>query len=318
MKLIFVVGPTASGKSQWAIEAAEKLSLAGHKAEILNADSIQMYQGLEIGSAKPSQQDRQRITHHLLDFVPKGQSLSAGDFRRIAIETMNARAAAGLKALFVVGGSGFYLQALEKGMFDRGKVPESIHLKVQEEAAKDLLLLYGEIQAVDPEFCKKISPNDSYRISRAVEVLRAFGVTPSEIRKNFAPEPLPFPIKKLGLVWERKTLEQRITLRTRNMIQDGLLQEVQALLGEGLSEWAPLASIGYRETIQFLSQQSQLKQTIELENEIIMNSMRLAKKQMTWFRRDLDIQWLHGPACFDWKSKAMEHFFATILQHVVS
>ena len=281
--VIFVVGPTACGKSQLALELAQHFSGA-----ILNCDSLQVYKRLDIGTAKPTQDERQKIPHYLFDVLDPGDVLTAGDYRRLALTELQARLPE--RMIFAVGGSGFYIQALEKGMFEVDKPTPEIEHKVREQlAANGLENLYAELKTLDPESAEDISPNDSYRIVRALVVLHDSGRKMSDLKKQFQPEKLPFPYLKLGLNLNRETLLPRVTERTRKMLDSGLLQEVERLLRDGYEAWPALHSVGYKECVDHLRGRLSLEQ---LAPKIIEKTMQLAKKQRTWFKRDQDIQWL--------------------------
>lgn len=291
MKVIFVVGPTGTGKSAFSLMAAK--SLGGH---ILNADSLQFYQGLDIGTAKPTQEERNQVPHHLFDVVPTGTVVTAGDYRQMALKVLGDLAKQGTSHAFVVGGSGFYLQALEKGMYDFGKVSTDIHESVQAEAKANLPVLFEELAGVDPDYAIKIGPQDAYRISRAVELIRMFGRSPSQLRAAFQPTEFPFPLIKFGLTVPRALLMSRLQSRTQMMLKQGLIQETRGALQAAGPDWPPLQSIGYREVQLHLAGKLS---TEELESEIIKNTMRLAKRQMTWFRRDTEIAWYETQQGFD-------------------
>lgn len=288
MKLVFVVGPTASGKSHFALEAAAHLNAQSIKSEIMNCDSLQVYKSVDIGTAKPTKEEMARVPHLLFDFVNEGSVLTAGDYRKLALETIENRKREGVEVLFIVGGSGFYFHALEFGMFDLGKVPNEIHDQVMQDSRDSLDKLYQELKENDPEYAKKISANDSYRIQRAVEIIRTFGDSPSKMRLRFKQESLPYCITKFGFTRQRSELKLLIEERAKRMLQQGLIGETQAHLDKGLEGWPPLASVGYKETVQFIK--NQISET-ELFDLMVQNTMRLAKKQMTWFKRDQSIKW---------------------------
>lgn len=291
MKVVFVVGPTCTGKSNFAVQAAIKTS-----GEILNADSLQFYQSLDIGTAKPTPQEREVVPHHLYDFIPVGEVLTAGDYRRLALLKLDEMNSRGVKVAYIVGGSGFYLQALEKGMFDFGKVDPSIHNEVRLQAETDLHSLFLELRSKDPVYADKIGMADKYRIARAVELLRMFGKSPTELRSEFVPVPFPYEIIKVGFSMTRESLLHKVSERTRRMLKTGLILEVKNVLQKTSSKWPPLSSIGYKEVLLFLEGQFPEE---SLEPEIVQNTMRLAKRQMTWFKRDPEIDWYDSMQGFD-------------------
>jgi tRNA dimethylallyltransferase len=280
--LIFVVGPTAVGKSHFALQIAEEI-----QAAILNCDSVQLYQGLDIGTAKPTLEERSRVKHVMFDVLFPGGVLTAGDYRRHALPVLETE----LKShpVLAVGGSGFYIQALEKGMF----VIEKIEPKREAEILKRLKQvplkdLYKELQEVDPETAEELNPNDTYRIQRAITVFHGHGKKLSELKKNFKPQLLPYSSRKLGFRMDRGLLRARVKKRTEAMLKNGFLDEVKKLLTLGLGEWPLLQSVGYKQVMDHL--QGKLSET-KLADEITLRTMQLAKRQMTWFNRDTSIKW---------------------------
>ena len=178
--ITFIVGPTASGKTQWALERA-----AQEKAVILNGDSLQVFRGLDIGTAKPSQAEREICPHFLFDIVELGGSFTAGQYRRAALEVIEKEIAK--HNIFIVGGSGFYLQALEKGMFEVEAVPDEVVEAIEAEVeSQGLEAKWLELQSRDPEASQKIHPNDQYRIVRALSVIRHSGQTWTALQKKKA------------------------------------------------------------------------------------------------------------------------------------
>ncbi len=294
--VVFVVGPTATGKSDFAIEAALRFG-----GEIINIDSVQIYSGVEIGAAKPTLEERRGVAHHLLGEIPEGGTCTAGDFRRRALDVI-ARGGGGL--FFAVGGSGFYAQALEKGMYPVPEVPAAVRASVQADFdAVGREALHAELRERDPGSAAEISPNDTYRLFRALEVVRSLqgaelpqgrpeeALTWSGLRRRFEGEAArarPFRVLKIGLYRDRQVLRAAVARRARRMLERGLVEEVSALRAKGLGGWAPLLSVGYKETQDVLDGRLAGDRLAE---EIATHTMQLAKRQMTWFRRDPGIQW---------------------------
>ena len=244
--LVLLVGPTGSGKSALALALA-----AQTKGAILNCDSLQAYQRLDIGTAKPTEAERSRVPHFLFDVLKPGAILTAGDFRLKALEVLHRELPQ--RMTFGVGGSGFYIQALEKGMFDVPKPNPETEMKVRSALEKNGLdSLYAELVRLDPEYAQRIGPADSYRIVRALIIIQDSGKKVSDVRLQFKPQKFPFPLLKLGLMPEREELLRRVEHRAQNMLDQGLLKEVQDLLDEGYAEWPPLQSVGYKECRAFL------------------------------------------------------------------
>lgn len=289
--LLMIVGPTASGKSDLAVEAIE--SLPKPHPEIINCDSIQFFDAVEIGSAKPPAEALAKVPHHLIGHLPKGATYTAGDFRRDAIKVIEERVQAGVHRFVGVGGSGFYVQALEKGMFDVPPSPEDLRGELEAQADREgLEILHAELLRRDAVAGNRIKPADRYRIIRALEILRgdSEGRTLSEIQASFEklrPE-APFEVVKVGLKRSRDVLRDAVHKRTRRMLAAGFIDEVKALRGEGFKDWAPLLSVGYKEIQEFLD--GTLTEQ-ELEPAIVTSTMQLAKRQMTWFKRDPTIEW---------------------------
>ena len=277
------MGPTGCGKSALALALAEEFSGA-----ILNCDSIQTYQRLNIGAAKPPPRDMARVPHFLFDQIPAGEVLTAADFREMALGVLHKELPQ--RIIFGPGGSGFYIQALEKGMFDTPKPNPQLDIQVREECARlGLPSMRQELLRLDPEYAAELSPNDTYRTLRAIVVIRDCGRKVSELRREFKPEPFPFPLLKLGLSPSRAELQPRIVARTQAMLREGLVEEVATLLAEGFALWPALQSVGYQQTLAHLRGEFDLIRLEELINE---KTLQLSKKQKTWFKKDPAIHWL--------------------------
>lgn len=290
--LIFVVGPTASGKTAVAIEIAEGLIARGIATEIISADSVQFYDELKIGSARPSDDELKRVKHHLVGHVSVARDYTAGDFERDALEILERNPQT---TFIVVGGSGFYIQAFEKGMYPTSRASEDAQEKLEARVDREGLdAIYAELKARDPATAAKIAVQDRYRIVRALEILNTLPQTQtlSELKKNFELQAKQrFPERRvftLGLRIERARLEPRVKLRAEHMLKQGLVDEVRVLLQQGFIARPALQSVGYKEVLQFLS--GELSET-ELLPMIVQGTCRLAKKQRTWFQRATDTTW---------------------------
>lgn len=286
--IYFVVGPTASGKSGFGLELARKLGGA-----VANCDSLQIYSGLDIGTAKPTLKERSVLPHHLFDIVPLGQTFTAGEYRRAALEIIEKQIPE--RSLIFVGGSGFYIQALDKGMNEVLPVPPEIIVSLDDsEVLNGLLHLWHQLELADPAAAAKIHPNDGYRIKRALSVILTSGEkwsTQQSRAKEDQHLSSRYRVKKIGLKWERPDLQKRVEMRTKEMLDNGLVEEVQGLIESGFGSWAPLQSVGYKETLDFLRGRIGEKELFRL---IVQSTMQLAKKQMTWFKKDTEIQWFDG------------------------
>lgn len=287
---LFVVGSTCSGKSFWSLEIAEELN-----ACIVNCDSVQVYHGLRVGAAQPSVEDFQRVPHFLYDFVKPPEEMTAGQFRRKFFEQMNSVETKSFRNRLIVGGTGFYFQALEKGMFEIQPVDERVKQEVLEFIASPngQQMAYQELKAKDPEAAVKIHPSDAYRIGRALEILRSTGRKVSELheeQKIKAPV-YPEPLSKIGFYFEKEELIARVKKRTNEMLDKGLIEETESLVKKGFRDWLPMRSVGYIEALDYLDGRHNLEETRE---QIVIHTLQLAKRQKTWFKRDQNIHWFHG------------------------
>lgn len=301
MNVVMIAGPTASGKSGLALELAEKT-----KGFILNADSVQMYKYLDIGSAKATSEERARVPHFLLDVLDPSADFTAGDFRRHTLDILKQHEG----PAFVVGGSGFYLQALEKGLFQAPKgTPETRKkwedfLSEQGEEA-----LYQQLLEKDPDWGKKLNVRDHYRVVRALVIVDESGRKVSDMWREFqehAPA-FPYPLLKVALKIPRDVLRERVRLRTQKMLEQGWLDEVKKLLEMGFGETPALRTVGYRECVTHLQQGTHREELIE---DVVISTMQLAKKQMTWLRKDPTWNWC------DYNDTA--HIRDMILRHLSS
>ena len=285
-KLIIILGPTAAGKSELALELALRLD-----AEILNADSQQVYRHMDIGTGKLSRADRGRVPHHLIDLVDPDEEFNVALFRRLATGAIGEIQARG-KNVVVCGGTGLYLKALTRGLFTGpGQDPQFRRRLEGEVDQSGLTTLYQRLIAIDPKVISSIHPNDRQRIIRALEVFELTGRPLSVWQKEHSFQEEPFDVVKVGLMRERAELYDRINHRTEQMIQEGLLEEVHALVTRGFGlDLKPLRSVGYRQMGAVIRGQMDLTAAAE---EIKQETRRLAKRQLTWFRQDREIRWYH-------------------------
>ncbi len=289
MKAIFVVGPTAAGKSQLALSLAQKFG-----GSIVNCDSVQFYNRLKIGSAGPSDEELKLVPHYLYSYVNPPQEVTAGQYLRDFHQLIEANK--DIKGpLIIVGGTGFYVQALEKGMYNVPQIRPELKQQIEDEIKEHgNEKAYKELIDFDPE--TKIHINDAYRIGRALEVKRAFNLKMSDLKTqaSFSNETetkfkLPYPFIKIGVDVDREVLFNNIAQRTKKMLQAGFIDEVKALIEEGYADWAPMNSVGYSEIKKLLSGQIPQAQLEELINQ---STRQLTKKQRTWFKRDPAIKWV--------------------------
>jgi tRNA dimethylallyltransferase len=285
-KLVIILGPTAVGKSEVALGLASQIA-----AEIINADSQQVYRYMDIGTGKPSAAERERVCHHMIDIINPDEEFNAALFRRLSIAAI-ADIESREKRVIVCGGTGLYLKALTKGLFTGPAQDLSLREALNAEADKlGLAALYQRLERVDPEAISRIHPNDRQRIVRALEVFTLTGKPISEWQKEHAFSETVFETLVIGLQRERAELYNAINERCERMIADGLLDEVQQLVDRGYGlDLKPLQSIGYRHMGLVLKGELPGEEAIALMKR---DTRRLAKQQLTWFRGDHDIQWFH-------------------------
>ncbi|HWQ68464.1 MAG TPA: tRNA (adenosine(37)-N6)-dimethylallyltransferase MiaA [Patescibacteria group bacterium] len=287
MPLIVLVGPTAVGKSSMALAVAERVG-----GEIIAADSMQVYRGFDIGTAKPSADERRRVPHHLLDLVEPDQPFTAADYVRLASAAI-ADIRARKRLPIMVGGTGLYLRALFRGLFGGPWEMTPLRETLYQEAERvGSAALHQRLEITDPEAAAAIHPNDLFRVVRALEVAAVSGLPIStlraEARRNH--EPVPGPVLRFGLGRNRQELYQRIEARVEAMMTQGLLSEVQGLLDRGYSSTLrPLRAIGYRHMIGYLKGQIRLDDAVAA---LKRDTRRYAKRQLTWFRHEDEIEWL--------------------------
>lgn len=284
-KLAIITGPTGAGKSELALAAAEVLG-----GEIINADSLALYRGFDVGTAKPGPEERSRVPHHLIDVLDPNQSFDAAAYLRAARPLVEDLGRSGRPAL-AVGGTGFYLRSLTAGLFAGPGRDQAFRDRLSEEIAAGADL-HARLAAVDPETAARLAPGDRVRIERALEVLHLSGRSISDWQREHGLAETPF--RTLSIVLDRPTeeLNFRLAERTRLMFEHGLVEEVEGLLAAGWSpDLKPFGSIGYKETLQHLAGQLSLDETSE---KILTATRRYAKRQRTWFRGQMpEARWFH-------------------------
>jgi tRNA dimethylallyltransferase len=287
--LVAIVGPTASGKSALGLELA--LEVGG---EIVSCDSLQVYRGLDIGSAKASLEERRRVRHHLIDVVSPGEVFSAADYARLARKAVAEIAERGHLPL-VVGGSGLYLRALLHGLFEGPSRNERLRRRLDRLAdSGGEGRLHRMLSRVDPVAARRIHPRDRVRLVRALEVYFHAGEPLSSMHRQ-QPDALEgFRVRVVGLAPPRDVLREAIRRRTTDMFRAGLVGEVGALLASGLlPTLRPLQAIGYRQALSVVLGQSD-EQAAEAATAVA--TAQFAKRQMTWFRHQADVEWHEDPA----------------------
>ncbi len=286
-RLLVLVGPTASGKTRLAIELARALN-----GELISADSQQIYRGLEIGTAKPSAEERAAAVHHLIDIAEPTEVLSAGQFARMADEAIGQIAGRG-KLPIVVGGTGLWVRALLLGMVEAPPADLALRRELEKRAeleGRDAI--HAELARIDPEAAAGIAPQNLVRVIRALEIFRQSGERPSDLWARHGFGQLRYRAKVLGLSPGREELYRRIEQRARAMFAAGLLDEVRGLLARGLEDAPALKALGYPQAVAAARGQCSVEQAMA---ETALQTRRYAKRQLTWFRGDPLVDWLPWP-----------------------
>jgi tRNA dimethylallyltransferase len=302
-KVIVLLGPTGVGKTGASILLAKELD-----TEIISADSMQIYRGMDIGTAKPSQQELAEVKHHMIDIIEPTESFSAGQYIEAVtgiIEGLHKKC----RVPIIVGGTGLYIKAMTRGLF-RGP---SADLPLREELLsmeqKSPGSLYSYLVRLDEEAAENIQKNDVRRIVRAVEVCVKSREKISLLRKNLTSS-LPYDFIKIGLTRERKELYRIIDERVDKMFTAGLLEETESLLGKSPDRTA-MQAIGYKELARHLNREIDREEAIRL---IKRNSRRYAKRQFTWFRKEENIIWIDVTGIFD--SRGVFHAIKDLLARI--
>jgi tRNA dimethylallyltransferase len=287
--LVVILGPTASGKSALAVSLAQQFT-----GEIVSCDSVAVYRHFEIGTAKPTREQRALVPHHLLDIAEAHQPFTAGDYARQA-RTVVASIACRGRLPIVVGGTGLYLRALLEGLFPGPQRSEELRKRLRERTTtRGANYLHRVLSRLDPASAAKIHANDTPKLIRAIEVCLASRTKMSELWQQKGRDPLPgFCVLRIGLNPGREQLYERINRRARQMFDDGLVEEAKSLIeryGNGKNVMA-LDSLGYRQAAQVLRGELARDQAIAAAQQGHRN---YAKRQMTWFRREPEVVWLEG------------------------
>jgi tRNA dimethylallyltransferase len=280
-KVLFVVGPTAAGKTSLSIELARR-----YQGEILSSDSMQIYQGFTIGTAKATKEEQAEIPHHLLDMIEATGTYSVAEYQRDALELIEEIQGRG-KTPIVVGGTGLYMQSLLYQLdFSQTNKNDSLRKELE---SKDTKVLYDQLLAQDPEAKDQIHPNNRKRVIRALEIL-----SDQERRKtdSFRKPREEFSSILIGINFrERSSLYKRINERVDLMIKAGWIEEIQSLIDQGVPKSAQaFQAIGYPELLQVIEGEIALEEAIEV---IKQKSRRYAKRQLTWFRKETNIRWFY-------------------------
>ena len=285
---IYVIGgPTASGKSKLAVELAKRIN-----GEIISADSMQIYKDMNIGTAKLTKEEMQGIKHHLLDFVSPEERYSVANFKtdaKIKIEEILKKG----KTPIIVGGTGLYIDSMIYGIeFQDEKIDKEYREELNELAEKEgLERLYEEARKIDPEAMKKISINDKKRIIRVLEIYHKTGKTKTEVEKESRKNEIKYNYKMFAITMNREKLYERIEKRVDQMIEQGLIEEVQSILNKYHKFPTAMKGLGYKEVVEYLENKLTKEEMIE---KIKKKTRHYAKRQLTWFRKNKETIWLDG------------------------
>jgi tRNA dimethylallyltransferase len=282
--LLVILGPTASGKTALSLHVGERL-----QGEIVSCDSVAIYRDFEIGTAKPSKEERDRVPHHLIDIAGPEELVTAGDYSRRARQAIGDIAARG-RLPIVVGGSGLYLRALIDGLFAGPPRSEDLRSRLRERAAeRGNDYLHKLLRRIDPAAARAIHSNDIPKVMRALEVSISARAPMSGLWQQGRDALQGFKLLRVGLNPDREALYARINQRAREMFSAGLLEETRTLIDRyGRSVW-PLSSLGYKQAMQHLRGELSFEQAVIAAQQGHRN---YAKRQMTWFRREPEVHWI--------------------------
>ena len=283
--LICILGPTAVGKTEIAIQVAQRLN-----AEIVSLDSRQIYRGMDIGTAKPTPDQRGAVPHHLIDCVEVDQPFSVAEYQQladVAITEIHGRG----KRTMAVGGAGLYFRGIIDGLFDGPGADTDIRAKLQREADEHgNTALHERLRRCDPAAADRVHPNNLVRVIRALEIYELTGKPISTLQGQWKKSEPRYPFRAFGLNIAREMLYRRIEDRADRMVEAGLIEEVKWLLDQGYPRnCVAMKSFGYKELIEYLDGKRTLDEAIALLKQ---NTRRFAKRQLTWFRNDPRIEWL--------------------------
>lgn len=299
-KLVVITGPTASGKSSLAIDLAVDLG-----GEIINADSMQVYRSMDVGTAKPSVQERKGIIHHMMDVVDPDEDFNASIYRSLTVPIIKEVKGRG-RICFVVGGTGLYIKTLLGGLLKCPPVNPTLRMSLVSECEElGSAFLYERLKRLDPKAALNIHPNDKTRVIRSLEVISLTNQPISSLIMEHGFKERPFQALKIGLQVERAQLYHRINERSISMFKSDLVKETRTLLEKGYSpDLRAMKSLGYRHAIAFLRGDCTLEESVL---QLQKDTRRYSKRQLTWFRADTDIVWAE-PENRDFIQQKIEEF----------
>lgn len=286
-KVIVICGPTASGKTALSIELAKIIN-----GEIVSADSMQIYKDMDIGTAKPTQEEMQGIKHYLIDFVSPDERYSVADYKQDAKKAIREILKKG-KVPIIVGGTGLYVDSLIYEIeYPNIEFDEKYRKKLEKEVEENgLEELYEKAKEIDNEAIEKISKNDKKRILRILEIYHATGKNKTEQEKESRKNEVEFDYKVYALNWDREKLYERINKRVDIMLEQGLIEEVKNVYEEYNKFPTAMQGLGYKEVVEYLENKTTKEEMIE---KIKQETRRYAKRQMTWFRKNKQTIWLNA------------------------
>lgn len=286
-ELVVIAGPTASGKTAAAIAVARRLG-----AEIVSADSQQVYRHFDIGTAKPTAEELASVPHHLVSAVEPAETFSVARYQTMADEAIAGITARGRRVV-VAGGTGLYLRILLHGVTSAPGADAALRARLEAEAQeKGREHLHQRLREVDPETAARVTPSDLVRIIRALEIHALTGRPASEHRRTHGFAEARYPFRMLVLDPPREALYEAINLRTRHMFDAGLLDEVRAQVARGFRDCAPMRSVGYVQALAAVEGRMMVEQAIE---EAARDTRHYAKRQLTWFRREPGARFIAPP-----------------------
>jgi tRNA dimethylallyltransferase len=302
-KLVVIVGPTAVGKTKTSIELAKAIN-----GEIISGDSMQVYRGLDIGTAKITDDEKEGIPHYMIDIKDPSEPFSVAEFQEKAkeyISDINSRG----KIPVIVGGTGLYIRSVTHHYeFSEANKNSEIRDKLQKKAdVEGAEALHLELMSIDPVRAAEIHPNNVHRVIRALEIYYETGSIPSKEQKNMqGKDESSYNLALVGLTMEREKLYQRINERVDLMVKSGVIEEAKWLLQQDISNSLAAKAIGYKELFPYLLGENTLDEAIDL---LKRNSRRYAKRQFTWFNNQMDVKWFSmDESSFEKKFKEIRHF----------
>ncbi len=290
--LLCLLGPTASGKTEIAIQLAQHLD-----AEIISVDSRQIYRQMDIGTAKPTSEEQQAVLHHIIDCIDITEPFSVADYQSLADAAITDIRNRG-KQVLLVGGAGLYFRAVVDGLFEGPAADHAFRKRLEHEASEHgVQVLHDLLRDCDPESADRIHPNNLSRVIRALEVYELTGTPMSKHQQQWQSNQQRYPFTAFGLIMPREQLYRRIEQRVDVMLANGLIAEVESLLATGYSrDTFALQSFGYKELIAYLDGKCTYVEAVE---QLKQNTRRFAKRQMTWFRKDTRIEWVDRESTSD-------------------